>query len=297
MPDITVIIASINGWEYLQVCLQALAVQQGALDAEIIVADCVGADVTAPVREQFPGVQLICYNEKQSVPKLRAAALAQARGRIIAITEDHCIPPSDWYQSLIRAHERHPAPAIGGAVDNGATKRIIDWAVFFCEYSNFISPVTDGVVHDLPGPNVSYKREALTELQEAIGDEYWETFVHGRLESEGKQLWSDPTVKVIHKKHFRFTDFLAERFHYSRAFAGTRNESFTKGKRLIYFFCAPLLPPMLLMRIFTRVLSKKQHLTEFAMSLPYIFIFMIAWAVGESVGYAIGPGDSALYLT
>jgi hypothetical protein len=54
---------------------------------------------------------------------------------------------------------------------------------------------------------------------------------------------------------------------------------------------------MLLMRIFRRVLSKKQHLTEFAMSLPYIFIFMIAWAVGESVGYAIGPGDSALYLT
>jgi len=297
MPDISVIIASINGWDYLRECLAALSKQEGSVDAEVIVADCIGDEVTTPVRRQYPAIHLLAFDEKQSVPKLRAAALAQAKGRIIAITEDHCIPPVDWYKSLIRAHEKNPALAIGGAVDNGATQRIIDWAVFFCEYSNFISPVTDGVVHDLPGPNVSYKREAITDLKDTIQEEYWETFVHCQLEAEGKQLWSDPTVKVIHKKHFKFTDFLAERFHYSRAFAGTRNESVTGPKRLFYLMCSPLLPPMLLLRISRRVLTKKQHLWQFALSLPYILIFMIAWAIGECVGYAIGPGDSALYLT
>jgi len=296
-PDLSVIVASINGVEYLRECLVALDKQRGSVNAEIIVADCVGFEVTELVSKNFPKIQLISFAEKQSVPKLRAAALARTQGRIVAITEDHCIPPPEWFESVLGAHEKNPAMAIGGAVDNGATARIIDWAVFFCEYSNFISPVEDGVVHDLPGPNVSYKREALSALRELIKDEYWETFVHGQLESEGKQLWSDNSVRVIHKKHFRFSDFLSERFHYSRAFAGTRNESMSLAKRCIYFMGAPLLPPVLMLRISRRVLSKKQHLQQFALSLPYILTFMIAWSVGECVGYAAGPGDSALYLT
>lgn len=296
-PDLSVIVASINGWEYLKECLGALRKQEGGINSEIIVADCVGREVVEPMQSLYPEVRLIAFTEKQSVPKLRAAALAQARGNIIAITEDHCIPPSDWYQSVLRAHASNTAPAIGGAVDNGATKRIVDWAVFFCEYSNFISPVANGIVHDLPGPNVSYKREELEKLRDMIKEEYWETFVHGQLEAEGKNLWSDPSVQMIHKKHFKFNDFLAERFHYSRAFAGTRNESMSMSKRLIYLVCSPLLPPVLLLRIFRRVMSKRQHLVQFACSIPYILIFMVAWAVGECVGYASGPGDSALYLT
>lgn len=296
-PQISTIIASINGRAYLEQCLNALEKQDGAISAEVIVADCVGEEVTNFVTSQHPSVRLISFAQKQSVPKLRASAIAEARGEIIAITEDHCIPPTGWYQSLLKAHAMNPAPAIGGAVDNGATKRIIDWAVFFCEYSNFISPVADGVVHDLPGPNVSYKRQAVRHILDETKDEYWETFVHGQLESEGKQLWSDPSVSMIHKKHFTFSDFLSERFHYSRAFAGTRNNSISMKQRLIYLFGSPLLPPMLMMRISKRVLAKKRHLGEFVLSLPYLLSFMLAWSVGEFIGYATGPGDSALYLT
>lgn len=296
-PDISVIIASINGLPYLKECIIALSKQKGNFNTQVIVADCVGSSVTNYLRGEHPWVEVIAYGDKQSVPKLRAAAIAKATGKIIAITEDHCIPPPDWYEQLARAHSQHTGPAIGGAVDNGAVDRLVDWAVFFCEYSNFISPVDEGVVHDLPGPNVSYKREALEPLRDLIKEEYWETFVHGKLEETGNKLWSDPNVKVIHKKHFRFTDFLSERFHYSRAFAGTRNESMSVPKRIVYFFASPLLPPILLLRISKRVMKHKEHLPKFAMCLPYILLFMIAWAVGESIGYASGPGDSALYLT
>jgi hypothetical protein len=66
---------------------------------------------------------------------------------------------------------------------------------------------------------------------------------------------------------------------------------------MIYLFGSPLLPPMLMLRIWKRVWAKKRHLPEFAMSLPYLLSFMVAWSVGEFVGYATGPGDSALYLT
>ncbi|HEY9677481.1 MAG TPA: glycosyltransferase [Drouetiella sp.] len=295
--QLSVIIASINGPEYLEPCLDALKKQQGNINTEVIVADCVGDSVTSMMKTKHPDVKLISFPDKQSVPKLRATAIAQTSGNIIAVTEDHCIPPSGWYQSVLKAHSDHPAPAIGGSVDNGATKRLIDWAVFFCEYSNFISPVASGVVHDLPGPNVSYKRSETQHIFDSNEEEFWETFVHGAIESEGKQLWSDPAVSMIHKKHFTFSDFLSERFHYSRSYAGTRNKSITLKQRLIYLFGSPLLPPILMLRIFKRVWAKKKHLPQFAMSLPYLLSFMVAWSVGEVIGYATGPGDSALYLT
>lgn len=297
IPNLSIIIASINGKSYLAECLRALRQQTGHVSAEIIVADCVGPSVTDYVRREHPDVHLIPFSERKSVPELRSAGILASCGDIVAITEDHCLPTPDWYTSIWRAHAQHPEPAIGGAVDNAATDRLIDWAVYFCEYSNYISPVPSGIVHDLPGPNVSYKRSALTALRDLIEKGYWETFLHWRLESQGQQLRSDPSIRVLHKKHFRFEAFLAERFHYARAFAGTRIESISPPRRLFYTIFSLFLPPLLIVRIGRRVWSRGQHLDKFVRALPIILLFMLAWAAGEFVGYIIGPGESALQLT
>lgn len=296
-PQLSVIIASISGAGHLELCLDALRSQRGDIRAEVIVADRVGRPVVELVERKYPEVRLIRFDDPQSVPALRGAGILASHGDIVAITEDHCIPDTEWYQSLVAAHRNHQGPAIGGAVDNGATDRVIDWAVYFCEYSNFMSPVPAGVVHDLPGPNVSYKRSELMKMEEMLRDGYWETFLHWRLESEGHELWSDPTINVIHQKSFEFPSFFAERFHYGRAFAGTRNETVSPGRRLFYLIFSPLLPPILMLRIARRVLGRGRRRREFVMSLPYIAAFMLAWAAGEWVGYAFGPGESALQLT
>jgi glycosyltransferase involved in cell wall biosynthesis len=296
-PELSIVIASVNGRLYLDACLEALRGQTGDVSAEVIVADCVGPAVTSFVAATHPQIRLIAFDEPRSVPELRSAGILAARGEIIVITEDHCIPTPEWYEAIRRAHATFPEPAIGGAVDNAATRRIIDWAVYFCEYSNFISPLPAGIVHDLPGPNVSYKRGALRAMDDLIRDGYWETFLHWRLESQGQQLRAEPSVRVLHKKHFSFMSFLRERYHYARAFAGTRNEFVNPSRRLFYLACSPLLPPLLITRIARRVWARKRHLGAFVLALPYIALFMVAWAAGEWVGYAIGPGKSALQLT
>ena len=295
-PELSVVIASINGRPYLDACLDALGRQQGRVSAEVIVADRVGGEVKDFVAGEHPEVSLLSFAETKSVPELRAAGIGVSKGRIVAITEDHCIPPSDWFRSIADAHRDCEYAAIGGAVDNAATQRAVDWAVFFCEYSNFISPVEDGVVHDLPGPNVSYKRSALEEMKELLRDGYWETFLHWRLEERGHVLWSDHRIRVLHKKHYRFFEFFAERYHYGRAFAGTRNELTSRSRRLVHLLGAPALPAILTVRIARRVLRRKRHLGAYLRALPLISVFMIAWAAGEWVGYALGPGKSSLRL-
>lgn len=297
IPQISIVIASINGSSYLVECLRALRQQVGNISAEVIVADCVGTAVTDSIAAEYPEIKLIAFSEFQTVAVLRAAAILAATGEIFAITEDHCIPPPNWYESIWQAHLKYPAVAIGGAVDNGAIGRLLDWAVFFCEYGKFISPAPEGIVHDLPAPNVSYKHSALIAIQAQLKQGYRETFVHNYLESQGEILWSDPTIPMIHKKHFTLSKFLTERYHYSRSFAGKRNETMHPLQRLLYLCLAPLLPPLLLVRLSRQILSRQQYLTKFCLCLPYLVIFTIIWSIGEVVGYAIGSGDSEKYLS
>jgi GT2 family glycosyltransferase len=169
--------------------------------------------------------------------------------------------------------------------------------VYFCEYSNFTSPLPEGVTHDLPGPNVSYKRAALDQLRDMLQDGYWETFLHQRLESLGYQLYADPSIKVYHKKHFTFGSFLSERFHYGRWFGGVRNEFVSTPKRIFYLLLSPLLPPLILKRLITRVRSRGRHWNEFVRCLPYIGVFTLAWAAGEFTGYLTGSGQSVMKLS
>lgn len=293
---LSVVIASLNGRPYIDACLKSLAAQTGEVNAEIIVVDCVGATVTDFIRTEYPDVQVIAFDERKSVPQLRAAGMLAARGRVIAITEDHCIPAADWFTSLVAAHARYPELAIGGAVDNAANERRIDWAVYVCEYLNFASPVTAGFVHDLPGPNVSYKRETLDLIRPMLTDGYWENFIHNHLESEGHALRSEPSLVVWHKKHFTWGSFLSERFHYGRWFAGTRNRFSSPAKRAFYLLFSPLLPPLILRRLVKRAQLRPQLMPEFRRSLPLIAVFTLAWALGEFVGYAAGPGDSVYQL-
>lgn len=297
VPQLSVVIASVNGRPYIDDCLEGLQHQEGEICTEIIVTDSVGSTVTDFIQAEFPHVQLIPFKEQKNVPQLRSAGILSAKGAIVAITEDHCIPASDWFQSLVDSHQSHKGPAIGGAVDNAATNSAIDWAAFFCEYSNYISPVPRGVVHDLPGPNVSYKREVLDEMEDLLVEGYRETFLHQYLEAQGYQLSSDPSLVVRHKKHFSMGGFMKERFHYGRWYAGTRNKSITPPRRAYYLFFSPVLPLLLSARISRRVFSRGRHYREFVTAFPILFIFLIAWAVGEIVGYAFGPGESVYEIS
>ncbi len=291
-PEISVVIASVNGLPYPLACLEALAAQQGDVPAEVVLADCTGPATVAAVRERFPDVRILGYDEPKSVPWLRAAGIRAARGRLVAVTEDHCVPHRDWYQRILAAHARTGWAAVGGGVRNASTKRLIDWAVFFCEYSQHMDPVPEGPSDFIPGMNVAYDMDALELIKEVFAEGLWENFLHDKLRAAGHVCGMSPDVLVGHQKHFTIPMFLAERFHYSRSFAGMRVAGHGRAARLKWAILSGGLPPLLIFRLTRNVLHKGQHLGWYVRSLPLIGLFTVAWSVGEFWGYLTGPGDS-----
>ncbi len=293
-PDLSVVIASVNGLPYPLDCLAALAAQRGDQAVEVVLADCTGPATVAAVRERFPSVRILAYDEPKSVPWLRAAGIRAARGRLVAVTEDHCVPRPDWCERLLEVQATTGWAAVGGGVENDSTTRVVDWAVFFCEYSQHMSPVPRGVSDFIPGMNVAYDMDALEPMMAAFEEGLWENFLHDRLRAGGFELGMDPAIVVGHKKHFTVPMFLSERFHYSRSFAGMRVAGQPLSRKLGWAAASVALPPLLVGRVSANVLRRRRHLGWYVRALPLVVVFSVMWSVGETVGYLTGPGDSLL---
>jgi GT2 family glycosyltransferase len=295
-PALSVVIASVNGYRYIAQCLHSLAKQRQRDRGEVIVVEGSCDNTATRVAKEFPWVRLIACSTPKPIPELRSIGIREAKAPIVATTEDHCVFDEDWYGQILRAHEANPEPAIGGAVENGSRERMVDWAAYICEYGKFMLPFQAGSATDLPGPNVSYKREVLEKVCGDLLDELraWENVLHGRLLSRGMQLRIDPSIIVYHAKIFGFWDFLTQRYFFGRSFAATRVATAPLGTRLFWVSISLLLPPLFLWRYAKYFIGKRRFVREVIRTSPLLVLFAVAWSVGEFFGYAFGDGGASL---
>ena len=99
-PDVSVIVVTWNGKAHLQVCLDAVAAQQG-VSAETIVVDNGSTDGTADfVRTHFPWVRLVRLRENRGFAGGNNAGAREARGRYLAFLNNDTAADSDWLRAL-----------------------------------------------------------------------------------------------------------------------------------------------------------------------------------------------------
>ena len=296
-PEFSVLIGRVgteDGARILE-ALAALGRQAGAGPYEVIVADRLADATTREIEARFPQVRLLHVPPGTTLPAMRTTALGEARGRYIAVTEDHCIAPPDWLASFARAFAEAPpgTVAIGGAVENGVADTPLDHATFFCEYSAFLAPVAEGPAESLPGMNVAYVRAALGHLDAGdLAAGFWESTAHPALARAGGRLLSTNRVRIVHAKKFRPGFFLRQRFLYSRHFAGTRFRSSHPARRALACAATIVLPGVLLARIVRSVLAKPGARAHLPAAIPWLSLFVITWSLGEMIGYAAGPGGA-----
>jgi hypothetical protein len=291
-PELSVVVASVNGFPYLGRCLESL--EQTAPWAEVVVADWTDAETRARVHERWPDVRLLSFDEPASVPELRAAGIAVARGDAVALIEDHVTVRAGWADGM-RTLQRVGHGVVGGPIANAVARRIRDRAAFYCEYSGYLEPVTEGPAPDLPGMNVSYDRSAIAAMQDLLDEGRWETHLHPRLRERGFAFWIDPALTIDHAKDFGFREFVSQRYHYARSYAGERRAGLG-ARRLVYAAGTIVLPFVLFRRIAGNVRRSSESRRAFATAAPLVILYLLVWAFGETVGYLFGGGRSLLRI-
>jgi glycosyltransferase involved in cell wall biosynthesis len=289
-PELSVVIASVNGLPYVEHCLASLA--EHAPKAEVIVADSTDAETRQVLADRWPSVKLLSFDRARTIPELRAEGIWAATSTYVAVIEDHCLVTDTWAPGLIHAHRRGK-PVVGGPVRN-VELRIRDWAAFLFEYSGYMEPLAGGARTDLTGMNVSYDSAAIAAIDDLLRQGKWEGWLHGRLVGRGFELYCAPEAVIEHAKDFGIREFCSQRFHYARAHAAMRNEELGHAKRVVYVLGSPLIAPLLLWRIGRNVFGRAAHRREFVLALPLLVLYCSVTAVGEALGYLFGDRGSLL---
>jgi glycosyltransferase involved in cell wall biosynthesis len=222
-PKISVIIPTYNRAEHLRRTIRYLLDQSDAPEHEILVIDDGSTDSTLELIHEF---------EEKLAGKLRripaghhgpAAArnlgIIKARGNIIAMIDDDCLPEPDWLANLIRGFEKDDRLAGIG----GQTLPVDDTNIWsrFQDLFAMRKPHEDGSgITFLLTNNAAFRRDHLIE----IGG-FDETFPAAagedvdlcmRLRAKGYTLGYEPKARIRHHNITTFAGYLKMCWRYGQ---------------------------------------------------------------------------------
>jgi len=119
---VSVVIATYNRARLLEGALEALASQvvPEALEWEIVVVDNNSSDATARVITAFASKTTTpvrhAFEPRQGLANARNRGIREARGAIVAFTDDDVLPAPDWVAQMAASFERWSADGVGGRI-------------------------------------------------------------------------------------------------------------------------------------------------------------------------------------
>jgi hypothetical protein len=288
-PPLSIIVACRDPWPAIQRALDALYGQAVAVGAEIIIAVSDPSAVAPEAQRLYPAATWILGKRDDSIFQLRALALARCRSEIIGMTEDHAFVTPGWCQAILDAHAQYPdAAAIGGVIENGATRTIKDCVSFFIGNGRFMHPIRNGATDDISlQANVSYKRRALTDSFAQFG--LVPSILHRQLRDRGAQLVATDRMVALHAQELTFKGYTDIHFHNARTTSAFLRMAVPEAPFLIGYL---LWLPNAIWRTFSVGLSKRNHRRELLLGFPLMLWLLCCHAAGELTGHFTGPGTS-----
>jgi hypothetical protein len=304
-PTLSVVVTLVTGrMADLASCLQSLRDQEDAPALEIVVPyDGPCSDVTR-LASSYPHVRFVhadgidfaaarAGGSHEPYDALRTVGLKAAWGRYVALTEDHATLSPRWCRTAVEMLEQHPElGAVGGALECGS-KRLLNRAIYYCDFGRYQNPLPEGPATFVSDSNVAYRRQALDDIRSIWDSGFHEFPVHHGLVEQGWPIWLTPRITAWQNRvEMTLGQALKERYVWGRAFAGIRFDDRSLGRRLVYAGLTPALPILLTLRLIRKAFSSGKRLGEFLPALPYIALLTSTWASGEFVGYMTGRPSS-----
>ena len=222
--QVSVVIGTYDRARLLEGALQALAAQEvpDSLKWEIVVVDNNSADATAQTVAAFSKTTPIpvryVFERQQGVASARNRGVREARGEIIAFTDDDVLPTSDWVAQTAAAIVRWNADGVGGRILpkwEAAPPRWLteNWnllarlAIMDFETGQLLSlPI--GPKPQVWGANMAFRREALQKVGDfdprlgVVGKKLYrgeEDDLIRRALRLGLKIAYDPALTVFHR--------------------------------------------------------------------------------------------------
>jgi glycosyltransferase involved in cell wall biosynthesis len=287
-PPLSVVVTTRDPWRDVLPGLKRLPSSVRELGGELILIS--GAEGGEDFAGTIDGVR-VHRMPGASIFQCRAAAPSLASSDIVALTEDHCVHGDDWCARIIENFANDPSLVLlGGAVENGSTKRIEDLMNFWTTFAPF-SPGQVTARH----PCVAHYAIRKSAMRMPLKPGELESTIIQTFEKIPGAVFVDPGLRVLHVQSHGFWNTFAVHYHNGRATAGfsarrrgNRNLSLLKSLRWTWSDTRAHLR-----RSGAAFMVGTKSATKTAGYLLLILPLVTAHAIGEFVGYRRGAGSSA----
>jgi hypothetical protein len=125
--QVSVLSASLVGASSLNDCRSFLESERGRCAAKTVVVACGTSGYAQRIAQKFPWIRVIHRVERESMPALRSHGVEAAKGKLVAIIEEHCLAAPDWPERAIEAHASGTYGAAGVPVSHLRSHRLVDY--------------------------------------------------------------------------------------------------------------------------------------------------------------------------
>jgi hypothetical protein len=294
-PPISIVVPTRGDWPLVKPVVDALRTQIIAVDAELVIID--GTTSGSGFDRQQAGIPSpltrVVPSPGSDIFELRALGMAEARGHVVAMTEDHCVPAPDYVAAVLRAHDEHAEQAVAGAVTNGSPDRLIDRANFLLVHARNLPPRdTLPEAGWIPtASNISYKRDA---VPLAKPDRGWLETQHNVELLFANEVVFDDRIVVRHVQSTGRFGTLRNHFHAGKSMGGLGRNAI-EGRRAQLRWAGRLvvnIPTQLVRPVWQLQRRSAADRRAVLPLLPIVVVVSAADAVGFACGVLTGPGRS-----
>lgn len=294
----TVVSSTTVGYAAIRTTVAHLRRQTVAGRLELVMVGPTVEALAGPEEELagFGEVVRVGVGPVQSIAHANAAGVRRARGRVVALTEDHCFPEPEWAEALLRAHEEDWA-VVGPVMVNGNPGSMVSEADFVIGYGPWMAPMGPEEMSFLPGHNSCYRRDALMALGgrlERLLEA--ETVLHMEWVAQGRRMRVEPGARARHVNYSLWRSWVPVQVIAGRLFGGMRAATWPRRRQLFFAAASPLIPLVRLWRVAGEFRRPGRSYWRLARMAPALVIGLALDGVGQFLGYAVGPGDAMARL-
>ncbi len=221
----------------------ASVLQQDSLDqAEIIILDIAYGKYPPLAGSGLSSVKVLDCSSSSSYGSLRAQAVHNARGQVVAFLEEHALAQPGWLKALVRDFHKGYA-GVGGSPE--ALNPGVGLSDVF-SLINFGFLLTSSTpVNQLPVHNGAYRRDILlsfgNQLPMLLASDL---LLSPKIIEKGFTLLADPEVKILHLNMEYGSHGLLAYYNWNIIFGRNRAQlnHWSLSRRIFQFLIIPLVP-------------------------------------------------------
>lgn len=299
-PALSVVVVTRDKVATVERLIEHLRAQSVRRDIEVVV---VGSSVAAldgagELLEGFSFSQTLVFEGEFTRGRGTELGVRHARGQLVALTEDHSYPDSDWAERVLAA-ARSEWAAVGASVRNANPGTPWSRVNHDLAYGRWNTNVPHGEIDDVPGFNSVFRREALL----ALGDDLEPlldriTALHQAMRERGGRFTFSPDAALTHWNPSTRLPSIRTWFSIGRCFGDHRamHERWSVVRRASYALAAPLVVAMRLRSHWRSMRAAGKSDSESAGYYGVLALLISAIGFGESFGYVAGEGRAIDFL-